>query len=139
MCVCVCVWTVVSLLFLFAFLFYFCQFSVDPALVITGCFQQVNWLSLTKSSNSSGHRTCSLNIDYCFFYFSVTGWYRNFKIQRVPSALYRHQKPTEQRFRFILRGLCCDCACASCPFRHFVICRSRQGHPTYRGLLQVYV
>jgi len=99
-CVCVwcgvCVWIVVSLLFLFAFLFDFYQFSVDPALLITGCFQQLNWHSLIKSSNSSGDRTCILNVDYCFFYFLITGWYRNFKIRRNPIALYRHQKRTEQ-------------------------------------------
>jgi len=94
------------------FLFCFCQYSVDPALVIT--FQQLNWHSLTKSSNSSGDRTCILNVDYCFFYFLITGWYRNSKIQRVPSALWRHQNPTQPWFCFIFRGL-------YCPFRHFIM------------------
>ena len=128
MCVCVCVCVVVSLKFLLRF----CQISVDQPLVITGCLQQLNWHSLTKSSNSSGNKTCIRNVDYCFFYFLITGGHRNFKIRRVPSALYRHQNPTQQRFHFIFRGL-------YCPFRHFIICRSRQGHASYRGLLQIYV
>jgi hypothetical protein len=118
-CVCVCVCVLDSI---FTFVrFCFCQFGVDPALLITGYFKQLNWHN-DQILQQLWRQNLYPKYRFLFLLFLITGWNTNCKIQIVSRA----------RIRFIFKGL-------YCPFRHFIISSSRQERPSYRGLLQVRI